>query len=168
MVEHIVAIFGTENAAAAAESDLENAGVSKSAIRRYNPRTQDASRDTSVSTTAEPTSSGGVGFWAWLLGEEPSAETTRTRYPQDEGIYERRARAGEAILSVTVSDDSQIHHVITILESHHATEIDESTQETGGLHCRRAHKGGGIGRRPRCRHAGCWLSIRPGGSHPAR
>ena len=29
MVEHIVAIFGTENAAAAAESDLESAGVLK-------------------------------------------------------------------------------------------------------------------------------------------
>jgi hypothetical protein len=35
MAEHIVAIFSTEGAAAAAARDLENVGFSASAIRRY-------------------------------------------------------------------------------------------------------------------------------------
>jgi uncharacterized protein (TIGR02271 family) len=130
MAEHIVAIFSTESAAAAAALDLENAGFSASAIRRYSPNTEGVSSDTSVSRTTELTSSGGGGFWAWLLGEEPSVETTRARYPRDEEIYERRAHAGETILSVTVYDDAQIDHVLTILHSHHPLEIEENAQET--------------------------------------
>jgi uncharacterized protein (TIGR02271 family) len=130
MAEHIVAIFSTESAAAAAARDVENAGFSASAIRRYSPLTEGVSSDTSVSRTTEPTSSGGGGFWAWLLGEEPSVETTRARYPQDEEIYERRAHAGETILSVTVHDEAQIDHVLTILNSHHPLEIEENAQET--------------------------------------
>ena len=37
MTEHVVAVFDTENAADAAARELENAGISASAIRRYRP-----------------------------------------------------------------------------------------------------------------------------------
>ena len=37
MTEHIVAVFKTESAAAAAERDLEGAGIPTSVIRRYTP-----------------------------------------------------------------------------------------------------------------------------------
>ena len=62
-----------------AARDLENGGVSASAIRRYSSHTQGAF---SLSrTTMELTSLGGGGLWGRLLGEEPS-ERTRARYPR--------------------------------------------------------------------------------------
>ena len=77
MSEHIVAVFDTEKAADAAARDLENAGVSASGIRRFRPDTMRAATDTSLDRTMESTSSTSGGFWAWLLGDEPSTETTR-------------------------------------------------------------------------------------------
>ena len=69
MSEHIVAVFDTEKAADAAARDLENAGVSASAIRRFRPATMGAATDTSLGRTMELPSSTSGGFWAWLLGE---------------------------------------------------------------------------------------------------
>ena len=134
MSEHIVAVFDTEKAADAAARDLENAGVSASAIRRFRPDAMGAATDTSL--TMEPTSSSSGGFWAWLLGEEPSTETTRALDPQDEEMYERRAHAGKAVLGVTINDDARIGDALAILESHHPIEIDhpieieENAEET--------------------------------------
>jgi uncharacterized protein (TIGR02271 family) len=126
MSEHIVATFSTQNEATAAARDLEAAGIPASSIRRYTP--QGTTTDASVRGTAEPTSASG-GFWAWLLGEEPAGETTRSAYSRDDEWYDRRAHAGNAVLSVMVQDDSQIHQALTILESHHPIEIDESSDE---------------------------------------
>ena len=130
MSEHIVAVFDTEKAADAAARDLENAGVSASAIRRFRPDTMGAATDASLSRTMESTSSTGGGFWAWLLGEQPSTETTRALDSQDEEMYERRAHAGKAVLGVTINDDARIGDALAILESHHPIEIEENAEET--------------------------------------
>ena len=126
MTEHIVAVFNSESAADAAARDLEQAGIPAPAIRRYSPAASDSSRERYAGSS---TSSGG-GFWAWLLGEEPATETTRSLY-RDEEFYERRAQAGESVLSVRVDDDSRIHEVVSVLEAHHPIEIEENTEETG-------------------------------------
>lgn len=78
--------------------------------------------------TAQPS-----GFWAWLLGEEtPSVATTDAGYGPESEIYERRAAAGNTILSVTIVDDSKIHQAVEVLDSHHPLEIDERTEEVAG------------------------------------
>ena len=64
MSEHIVAVFDTEKAADAAARDLENAGVSASAIRRFRPATMGAATDTSLGRTMEST----IFDQRWLLG----------------------------------------------------------------------------------------------------
>jgi uncharacterized protein (TIGR02271 family) len=123
MSEHIVATFATENDANAAARDLDAAGIPASSIRRYGPESASTIRG-----TAEPAAESG-GFWAWLLGEEPTGETTRSAYPRDEEWYDRHARAGNAVLSVMVNEDSQIHQAVAILESHHPIEMEEKTEE---------------------------------------
>ena len=40
------------------------------------------------------------------------------------------ARAGNAIVSVVLENDSQIHRVVTILETHHPIEMEEETDES--------------------------------------
>jgi len=130
MTEHLVAVFDTENAADAAARELENAGISTSAIRRYRPdQKEGAATGTSLGRTSETTSASGGGFWAWLLGEEPAAERTRSAYSRDEEWYHRRTHAGNAVLSVMIHDESRIHQAVTILEAHHPVEIEESTDE---------------------------------------
>jgi uncharacterized protein (TIGR02271 family) len=129
MSEHIVATFATENEADAAARDLEAAGIPASSIRRYRPH----STDSSVRGTSEPATESGGGFWAWLLGEEPANETTRSAYPRDEEWYDQRAHAGNAVLSVMIHEDSLIHQALTILESHHPVEMeDRATEATAG------------------------------------
>ena len=130
MSEHIVAVFDTEKAADAAARDLENAGVSASAIRRFRPDTMGATTDTSLGRTMESPSSTSGGFWAWLLGDEPSTETTRALDPRDEEMYERRAHAGKTVLGVIINDDARIGDALAILESHHPIEIEENAEET--------------------------------------
>jgi uncharacterized protein (TIGR02271 family) len=125
MTEHIVAVFDSESAANAAARDMEQAGIPAPAIRLYSPAASDSSRER---YTDSSTSNGG-GFWAWLLGEEPDTETTRSLH-RDEEFYERRAQAGETVLSVRVDDDSRIHQVVSILEAHHPIKIEEETEET--------------------------------------
>ena len=78
----------------------------------------------------ESTSSTSGGFWAWLLGDEPSTETTRALDPRDEEMYERRAHAGKTVLGVTINDDARIDDTLAILESHHPIEIEENAEET--------------------------------------
>ena len=134
MTEHVVAIFDSENAADAAARELENAA--SSAIGRYRPdRAEGVATGTSLGRTTETTSASGSGFWAWLLGEEPVADTTRSAYPRDwayprdEEWYDRRAHAGNTVLSVMIHNDSQIHQAVTILEAHHPFGIEENTDE---------------------------------------
>jgi len=50
----------------------------------------------------------------------------------DSDVFERRAATGDAVLSVTIADDSQIRRAVDILESHNPIEIDEHTQEYQG------------------------------------
>ena len=136
MAEHIVAIFDTDAAADAASRDLEAAGIAASSIRRYRPHSGEGAAPGSPVSGAESASTGG-GFWAWLLGEEPTAETARSYYPRDEERYLQGARAGNAVVSVVLEDASRIHEVVTILEVHHPLEMEEETDEFGRRHFRR-------------------------------
>jgi len=126
MQEHIVAVFDSEGPAAAAERALRAEGIPTSAIRRYSSGAGATTRVETSSATTESGSSG--GFWSWLLGEDAPK---RPDYDQEMDYYERRARAGNTILSVTVADDSKIHRVMETIESHHPVEIDERTEESG-------------------------------------
>ena len=128
MAEHIVAIFNTDAAADAAAQDLEAASITASSIRRYRPHSGEGTAGTTVSGT-ESTSTGG-GFWAWLLGDEPSTEPTRSYYPRDEERYVQGARDGNAVVSVVLEDATRIHQVVTILEAHHPLEMEEETDES--------------------------------------
>lgn len=128
MTEHIVAIFETESAADAAARDLEEAGISGSAIRRYKPQTMGRAETNNSLATSK--SSTGRGFWAWLAGEEPDTETTHSLHPRDEEVYERGVQAGKTVLSVMIHDDSQIHQTVTILDAHHPIGIEDNAEET--------------------------------------
>lgn len=124
MTEHIVATFETEAAADAAVRDLTSAGISSSAIRRYRPTSL---ADTSHQS-AGAASSG--GFWAWLLGEEPAGETTRSLY-RDEEFYQRGAHAGHSVVSVELGDELQVSRAVTILEAHRPLEMEEDQESSG-------------------------------------
>ena len=129
MTEHIVAIFRTDGAAAAAERDLEAAGISTS--RRYTPaETEKLEPESSFAGATETTHSSGGGFWAWLWGEDADTATTRSAYSADGDVYDRWARAGNTVLSVMLEDDLLIHQAVTILDAHHPLEIDGHTRET--------------------------------------
>jgi uncharacterized protein (TIGR02271 family) len=51
-------------------------------------------------------------------------------YSADADVYERRARAGNTVLSVMLDDYSRIQRAIAILDAHHPLEVDEHTRET--------------------------------------
>jgi hypothetical protein len=124
MTEHIVAVFHDPGEADAAERELGQAGIQAAAVRRY---TGSSGRIVSAPPRVEKAQPS--GFWAWLLGEEtPSA--TGTEYGADADAFDRRASAGDTVLSVTLTDDSQIHRTIEVLEAHHPIGIDETTEES--------------------------------------
>ncbi len=129
MTEHIVALFEAETAAAAAERDLEGAGIPGSAMRRYRPTETEKPEPETSGAGATSHSSGG-GFWAWLWGEDADTETTRSAYSNERDGYDRRVRAGNTVLSVRLDDDSMIHTAVSILDAHHPLEIDERADET--------------------------------------
>lgn len=128
MAEHIVAIFETDAAADAAARDLEAANIPASAIRRYRPDADEAIAAGGADRSTTSATRG--GFWAWLLGEEPTADVTQSYYPRDEERYVQSARSGNAVLGVVLQDDSLIHRVVTILDEHHPLEMEEDTDET--------------------------------------
>src|SRR5258708_3999398 len=120
MTEHIVALFETESAAAAAERDLEGAGISTSVIRRYMPAEMEKlESESTIAGATETSHPSGGGFWAWLWGEDTDTATTRSTYSTDGDVYDRQARAGNTVLSVMLDDDSLIHQTVTILDAHH-------------------------------------------------
>jgi uncharacterized protein (TIGR02271 family) len=127
LTEHIVALFKTESAAAAAEQDLEGAGIPTSVMRRYTPAEMEKP-EPSVAGATEIHHSGG-GFWAWLWGEDADT-ATRSAYSSEGDVYDRQARAGNTVLSVMLDDDSLIHQAVTILNAHNPLQIDEHTHET--------------------------------------
>jgi uncharacterized protein (TIGR02271 family) len=128
MAEHIVAVFDSEGAADAAARDLEQAGVSTSAVRRYQSTAMSAGNESSSSVTPATSTSSNGGFWSWLLGEEPTPGTTRSP-SWDERAYEQQVQAGKTVLSVLVEDDAKIHQAITLLTAHHPVEMEEHTEE---------------------------------------
>ena len=62
--------------------------------------------------------------------QDSMTETTRSGYTHD--AYDRRASAGNVVLSVTVYDDAKIHQAIAALEAHNPVDIDERSDEVGG------------------------------------
>jgi uncharacterized protein (TIGR02271 family) len=121
MTEHIVAVFKSEAAAAAAEQSLENIGIPRSVIRRYAAAGASPSEVVPAGYVETHTIEG--GFWSWLFGED---ETTRFGYTHD--AYERSAAAGHVVVAASV-DDSKIHEAITALEAHDPLGIDEGSDE---------------------------------------
>ncbi len=124
MAEHIVAVFETEAAAAAAEQSLQNAGIPVSAIRRY--ASSDVGHLGSQPVEHTSTQASGGGFWAWLFGEETTSQSTYTH-----DIYDRRAVAGNVVLSAVIDDDAKIHQAIAALEAHSPIDIDEHSDDAG-------------------------------------
>ena len=125
MAEHIVAVFETDAAASAAAQSLKSAGIPLSAIRQYAATGLHRQGVESAEHTSSHTSGG--GFWSWLFGEASSSETTRPAYTDD--AYDRRALAGDVVLSVTIEDDAKIHQAIVALEAHDPIDIDERSDE---------------------------------------
>jgi hypothetical protein len=125
MAEHIVAVFETEAAATAASQSLQSAGIPLSSIRQY--AGGGVGQQETEPTEHISTHTSGGGFWAWLFGEDTTAETTRSVYTHD--AYDRRASAGNVVLSVTVDEDAKIHQAIAALEAHDPVDIDERSDE---------------------------------------
>jgi len=123
MTEHIVAVFETQTAAEAAAQSLRNSGIPASAIRQYAGGGV-GSQATPAEHTSTHTSSG--GFWSWLFGEDSTTETTRSAYTDD--LYDRRASAGNVVVSVSV-EDAKIHQAIAALEAHNPVDIDERSDD---------------------------------------
>jgi uncharacterized protein (TIGR02271 family) len=119
-MEHIVAIFETDDAADAAARDLEKEGIAASAIRRYRQEKIGTSHSAAAQT---PSHSG--GFWAWLLGEEDGTDAKRAMYPRDHEVYEQGVSAGNAVLSVTAFDATEADRALTILDAHNPLRIDD-------------------------------------------
>ena len=124
MTEYIVAVFETEAAAEAATESLRSAGIPASAIRQYAGSAADR-QPVPTEQTSVHTSDG--GFWSWLFGEDSTTETTRSAYTHD--AYDRRASAGNVVVSVTVAEDAKIHSAIAALEAHNPLNIDERSDE---------------------------------------
>jgi uncharacterized protein (TIGR02271 family) len=127
MAEHIVAVFRNNASATSAAEGLANLGIPASAIRQYAGGAM-AGPQVDQGTTTTSTHTAGGGFWSWLFGEESTTETTHSDYSDDSGAYDRRAKAGDFVLSVTVDDDTKIHQVISVLEAHDPVDIDEHTE----------------------------------------
>ena len=91
MTETIVAAFNSASAADAAVQDLERAKIPSAMVRSYTKENPDY-----VDYRArEPEHQG--GFWAWLLGEEP----TRTA---EYGAYDTSLASGYTVVTVTVDE----------------------------------------------------------------
>ncbi len=129
MTEHIVAVFETQMAAEAAAQGLRDIGIPASAIRQYASGGGNGGIGGHV-TPVEQTSThaSGGGFWSWLFGDDTTSETTHSAYSGD--AYDRRALAGNVVVSVSVDDDAKIHQAITALEAHHPIDIDERSDES--------------------------------------
>jgi uncharacterized protein (TIGR02271 family) len=124
MAEHIVAVFESEAAAADASRSLQSAGIPSSSIRQYAGSEIGRQGTSPMERTATQTSAG--GFWSWLFGES-SSETTRSAYTHD--AYDRRASAGNVVLSVMVDDNVKIHPAIAALEAHNPIDVDERSDD---------------------------------------
>lgn len=124
MTEHIVAVFETETAAEAATESLRRAGIPSSAIRQY---AETVVGQKAVPTEQTSTHTSGGGFWSWLFGEDSTTHTTRAAYTDD--LYDRRASAGNVVVSVKVDGDSKIHEAIAALEAHNPVDIDERSDD---------------------------------------
>ena len=124
MTEHIVAVFETETAAAAATESLRRAAIPSSSIRQY---AGIGVGQHAVPTEQTSTHTSGGGFWAWLFGEDSTTETTRSAHTDE--LYDRRASAGNVVVSVTVEEDSKIHDAIVALEAHNPIDIDERADD---------------------------------------
>jgi hypothetical protein len=56
----------------------------------------------------------------------------RSTHAADADAYDRRAAAGNVVVSVTVADDSKVHRAIAALEAYDPVDIDESADEKEG------------------------------------
>jgi uncharacterized protein (TIGR02271 family) len=124
MTEHIVALFQSDAEATSAAMDLESRGIPASAIRHYRPDVNKTDATTSQHATG--------GFWSWLLGEEDGIDAQRNLHPRDHEIFHRGTGAGNAVLSVTLTDASQAEEAMTVLHAHHPLELEDDLGKATG------------------------------------
>jgi uncharacterized protein (TIGR02271 family) len=124
MAEHIVAVYETEAAAAAAEQSVLSIGIPAHSIRRY--AGSEAASATELAPGGYTSTHTSGGFWAWLFGEDATSETSRSAYTHD--LYDRRAAAGNVVLGVLVNDDAKLHQVASVLEAHDPLDIGEGPE----------------------------------------
>jgi stress response protein YsnF len=91
MAETIVAAFDSASAAEAAVQDLQRAKIPSASIRSYTKEDPDYTGY----RAREPQRKG--GFWAWLLGEEPS-------YTTEYDAYDTSLASGHTVVTVAVDE----------------------------------------------------------------
>jgi uncharacterized protein (TIGR02271 family) len=114
--EIIVAVYDTEDHAAAAVRDLEAAHVPPGAISRHAGTEPVSGSAVSGSNSAE-----GQGFWSSLFGGEPDHDTA---------VYDRSLESGSSVVTVRVPDE-HVDGVTRILERHQPIDIDERAASLG-------------------------------------
>ena len=132
--ETIVAVFETEEHAAAAVRDLDSAGIPSDAI------TQHAGTSSSGAATTQTEPVREQGFWAGLFGGEPE-------HSHDTAVYDRSLQGGSSVVTVRASEQ-HVQQIFDILERHNPIDIDERAasyglhQSEGGAH---GHSAGSTG-----------------------
>jgi uncharacterized protein (TIGR02271 family) len=119
MTETIVAAFNSASAADAAVQDLERAKIPSAMVRSYTKENPDY-----VDYRAREAEHQG-GFWAWLLGEEP----TRTG---EYGAYDTSLASGYTVVTVTV-DEIHADAVVGVLNQHGPSDIHEHAAGQSGV-----------------------------------
>ena len=126
MREVLVAVFDTEDHTNKAVTALTAAGISSSAIRRYN-RTDPEVQFTgppATETAPEPRRQS-AGFWSWLLGEDTGTTNWRSDHEQDYASYRQAMQEGRNVLAVFV-DDVDCDRIMNVLAAQSPRELEAS------------------------------------------
>jgi hypothetical protein len=118
MAETIVAAFDSASAAEAAVQDLQRAKIPSASIRSYTKEDPDYTGY----RAREPQRKG--GFWAWLLGEEPS-------YTTEYDAYDTSLASGHTVVTVAV-DEIHADAVAGIINQHRPTDIHDHGRGASG------------------------------------
>jgi uncharacterized protein (TIGR02271 family) len=111
MTEMVVAAFDSSSAAEAAIRDLENARIPSAAIKGYS-KDEPAYQDYRARQSEHH-----VGFWSWLIGEDPSQT-------HEYAAYDTSLASGHTVVTVTV-DEIHADAVMGILNQHAPRDIHE-------------------------------------------
>ena len=118
MASHtIVAIYDTPAHAKLAIGDLEEAGIPASSIEHYTQETAPGLHDPAdphAPASDEPHHH--TGFWAWLTGEDTTAE--------HHALYDRSIESGGTVVTV-IANETDEATITSILEQHAPIDMEE-------------------------------------------